>query len=129
MQLFLYVAIAFTLLGCDSKLDAANNGVRDESLAHERTLQYSVAIDGSETIQAILITHGMEAIDLAADSDSRLSRAAFMMQIAFKDCGRVSFDRTGPGNDVVQAISTGRGMTSKCQIQNWDGQWIIRRSR
>lgn len=99
------------------------NGVRDDSLAHERTLQY--AVEGSKTIQAILITNGKEAIDVAADVDSRLSRAGFMMQIASRDCSRVSFARNGPGNDVVHAIPKGRGMTSKCQIQNRDGQWII----
>nr|WP_290467269.1 hypothetical protein [Pseudomonas fluorescens] len=127
-QLFC-VAVAFSLLGCDSHLDAAKKGVSGDSHAYERTLQYTVAVDGSQMIQAILITKGKNAIDVAVDADSLRSRAGFMTQIAFKDCGRVNFARTGPGADVVQAIPTGRGMTSKCQIQNWDGQWKILRSK
>ncbi|WP_047229929.1 hypothetical protein [Pseudomonas brassicacearum] len=127
-QLF-YVAVAFLLLGCDSQLDAAKKGVSSAPQAHERTLQYTVAFDGSQTIQAILITNGKDAIDVAVDADSLRSRAGFMTQIAFKDCGRVNFARTGPGADVVQAIPTGRGMTAKCQIQNWEGQWKILQSK
>ena len=85
---------------------------------HESTLQYTVAVDGSQTIQAILITNGKDETDVGADADSLRSLAGFRTQIAFKDCGRLNFARTGPGADVVQAIPTSIGMTSKCQIQN-----------
>lgn len=129
MWQFFCVVVAFSLLGCDSQLDAAKKGVRGDSQAHERNLQYTVAADGSQTIQAIFTTNGKDAIDVASEADVLRSRAGFMTQIAFKDCGRVNFAHTGPGADVVQAIPTGRGMTSKCKIQNWEGQWKIRQSK
>lgn len=129
MRQLIYIAVAFSLLGCDSQQGAENKSLSNDSLVHGRTLLYTVAVDGSQTIQAILTTNGKEAIDVAADADSLVSRAGFMTQIAFKDCGRVNFARTGPGKDVAQAIPTGRGVTSKCQIQNWDGQWNIQRPK
>lgn len=76
-QLF-YVAVARSLLGCDPQLDVAKTGVSGDPQAHERTLQYPVAIDGSQTVQAILITNRKNAIDVAADADSLRSRAGFI---------------------------------------------------
>jgi hypothetical protein len=68
-------------------------------------------------------------VDTAAGKDAVQSRGGFMNQVAFKDCGRVNFANTGHGEGVVQGIHTGRGMTAKCKIRNWDGQWHIVESR
>lgn len=96
---------------------------------HHWNTHYSKADDGSTVIQAIRITNGQRAVDTAAGKDAVQSRGGFMNQVAFKDCGRVNFANTGHGEGVVQGIHTGRGMTAKCKIRNWDGQWHIVESR
>ncbi|MBJ2221381.1 hypothetical protein LUW10_31980 (plasmid) [Pseudomonas veronii] len=125
-KLFIYALVGLSLGGCDSSREseaAAGTG----AVEHERTLRYSKADDGSTVIQAIRITNGQRAIDTAAGKDAVQSRGGFMNQIAFKDCGRVNFASTGPGVGVVQGIHTGHGMTARCKIRNWDGQWHILR--
>ena len=127
-KLFIYALVGLSLVGCDSSRDsggAAGTG----AVEHERTLRYSKAEDGSPVIQAIRITNGQRAADTAAGKDAVQSRGGFMNQVAFKECGRVNFASTGPGEGVVQGIHTGRGMTAKCKIRNWDGQWHILESK
>jgi hypothetical protein len=127
-KLFIYALVGLSLVGCDSSGDsggAAGTG----AVEHERTLRYSKAEDGSTVIQAIRITNGQRAVDTAAGKDAAQSRGGFMNQVAFKECGRVNFASTGPGEGVVQGMHTGRGMTAKCKIRNWDGQWHIVESK
>lgn len=127
-KLFIYALVSLSLVGCDSSRDSgATAGTA--AVEHERTLRYSKAEDGSTVIQAIRITNGQRAVDTAAGRDAVQSRGGFMNQVAFKDCGRVNFASTGPGEGVVQGIHTGRGMTAKCKIRNWDGQWHIVESK
>lgn len=127
-KLFIYALVGLSLVGCDSSRDSG--GVAGTAaVEHERTLRYSKAEDGSTVIQAIRITNGQRAVDTAAGKDAVQSRGGFMNQVAFKECGRVNFASTGPGEGVVQGIHTGRGMTAKCKIRNWDGQWHIVESR
>ena len=123
-RLFIYALVGLSLVGCDSSRDSGG-AAGTAAVEHERTLRYSKADDGSKVIQAIRITNGQRATDTAAGKDAVQSRGGFMTQVAFKDCGRVNFASTGPGVGVVQGIHTGRGMTDKCKIRNWDGQWHI----
>lgn len=127
-KLFIYTLVGLSLAGCDSSRDSGT-AVSTGAVEHERTLHYSKAEDGSTVIQATRITNGQRAVDTAAGEDAVQSRGGFMNQVAFKDCGRVNFARTGPGEGVVQGIHTGRGMTAKCKIRNWDGQWHIVESK
>lgn len=125
-KLFIYALVGLSLVGCDSSRDSGG-AAGTAAVEHERTLRYSKAEDGSTVIQAIRITNGQRAVDTAAGKDAVQSRGGFMNQVAFKECGRVNFASTGPGEGVVQGIHTGRGMTAKCKIRNWDGQWHILR--
>ncbi len=127
-KLFIYALVGLSLVGCDSSRDSGA-AAGTAAIEHERTLRYSKAEDGSTVIQAIRITNGQRAVDTAAGKDAVQSRGGFMNQVAFNDCGRVNFANTGPGEGVVQGIHTGRGMTAKCKIRNWDGQWHIVESR
>ncbi|EKF8205661.1 hypothetical protein MOQ67_31170 (plasmid) [Pseudomonas sp. LY-1] len=127
-KLFIYALVGLSLVGCDSSRDSGG-AAGTAAVEHERTLRYSKAEDGSTVIQAIRITNGQRAVDTAAGKDAVQSRGGFMNQVAFKECGRVNFASTGPGEGVVQGIHTGRGMTAKCKIRNWDGQWHIVESR
>ncbi|ELH1552151.1 TPA: hypothetical protein MXU26_005455 [Pseudomonas aeruginosa] len=127
-KLFIYALVGLSLAGCDSSRDSGG-AAGTAAVEHERTLHYSKAEDGSTVIQAIRVTNGQQAVDTAAGKDAVQSRGGFMNQVAFKDCGRVNFASTGPGEGVVQGIHTGRGMTAKCKIRNWDGQWHIVESR
>ena len=127
-KLFIYALVGLSLVGCDSSRDSGG-AAGTAAVEHERTLRYSKAEDGSTVIQAIRITNGQRAVDTAAGKDAVQSRGGFMNQVAFKDCGRVNFANTGHGEGVVQGIHTGRGMTAKCKIRNWDGQWHIVESR
>ena len=127
-KLFIYALVGLSLVGCDSSRDSGG-AAGTAAVEHERTLRYSKAEDGSTVIQAIRITNGQRAVDTAAGKDAVQSRGGFMNQVAFKECGRVNFASTGPGEGVVQGIHTGRGMTAKCKIRNWDGQWHIVKSK
>ncbi|HDS0958840.1 TPA: hypothetical protein QDZ28_002528 [Pseudomonas putida] len=127
-KLFIYALVGLSLVGCDSSRDSGG-AAGTAAVEHERTLRYSKAEDGSTVIQAVRITNGQRAVDTAAGKDAVQSRGGFMNQVAFKECGRVNFASTGPGEGVVQGIHTGRGMTAKCKIRNWDGQWHIVESR
>ena len=127
-KLFIYALVGLSLVGCDSSRDSGG-AAGTAAVEHERTLRYSKAEDGSTVIQAIRITNGQRAVDTAAGKDAVQSRGGFMNQVAFKECGRVNFASTGPGEGVVQGIHTGRGMTAKCKIRNWDGQWHIVESK
>ncbi|MHA6130708.1 hypothetical protein ACX3YD_31850 [Pseudomonas fluorescens group sp. PF-1] len=127
-KLFIYALVGLSLVGCNSSRDSGG-AAGTAAVEHERTLRYSKAEDGSTVIQAIRITNGQRAVDTAAGKDAVQSRGGFMNQVAFKECGRVNFASTGPGEGVVQGIHTGRGMTAKCKIRNWDGQWHIVESR
>lgn len=127
-KLFIYALVGLSLVGCDSSRDSGG-AAGTAAVEHERTLRYSKAEDGSTVIQAIRITNGQRAVDTASGKDAVQSRGGFMNQVAFKECGRVNFASTGPGEGVVQGIHTGRGMTAKCKIRNWDGQWHIVESK
>lgn len=127
-KLFIYALVGLSLVGCDSSRDSGG-AAGTAAVEHERTLRYSKAEDGSTVIQAIRITNGQRAVDTAAGKDAVQSRGGFMNQVAFKECGRVNFASTGPGEGVVQGMHTGRGMTAKCKIRNWDGQWHIVESK
>jgi hypothetical protein len=118
----LYSILALSLVGCEAQHDNVQD-MTNAPIEHERTLRYSVAADGSTMIQAILPSNGVRLIDLASGKDAVRSRGGFMRQIAFKDCGRVTFAATGKGR--VQGIHTGRGMKPVCQVREWDGQWYI----
>lgn len=127
-KLFIYTLVSLSLAGCDSSRDSGG-AVGPGAVEHERTLHYSKTEDGSTVIQATRIINGQRAVDMAAGEDAVQSRGGFMNQVAFKDCGRVNFAKTGPGEGVAQGIHTGRGMTAKCKIRNWDGQWHIVESK
>jgi len=64
-KLFIYTLVGLSLAGCDSSRDSGG-AVGTGAVAHERTLHYSKAEDGSTVIQATRITNGQRAVDTAA---------------------------------------------------------------
>ena len=122
MRQLMHMIIALSLVGCEPQKGSELYHISD-SIQHKRTLRYSIGRDGSTMIQAIFLSGGDRAVDVATDKDTVQSRGGFMRKIAFKDCSRVIFAATG--KDRFLGIHSGHGMTQSCQIRDWESQWYI----